>query len=80
VNDGSHFAHDDLYHSIDDAMVERYLRVFRLIFEKTRHQAHYDMMMRVASDVEAAAVEPPLEATVAAVRKAPTTKNASPQS
>jgi wobble nucleotide-excising tRNase len=52
VNDGSHFAQDDLYHSIDDALVERYLCVFRLIFEKTKHLAHYEMMMRVASDDE----------------------------
>ena len=53
VNDGSHFAQDDLYHAIDDAMVERYLRVFRLVFEKTGHTAHYDMMMRTQSKAAA---------------------------
>jgi wobble nucleotide-excising tRNase len=26
-------------------MVESYLRVFRAIFEKTNHDAHYKMMM-----------------------------------
>lgn len=45
VNDGSHFAQDDLYVSIDDAMVEMYLDVFKAVFEKSGHGAHYRMMM-----------------------------------
>lgn len=45
VNDGSHFAHDSLYVSIDDSMVESYLSVFKRIFDKTGHMAHYNMMM-----------------------------------
>lgn len=45
VNDGSHYAHDDLYVSIDSVMVESYLKVFRAIFEKTDHKSHYKMMM-----------------------------------
>lgn len=45
VNDGSHFAHDDLYVSIDDSVVETYLKVFKAIFEKSDHLAHYKMMM-----------------------------------
>lgn len=45
VNDGSHFAHDDLYVSIDDSMVESYLKVFQAIFAKSQHIAHYKMMM-----------------------------------
>lgn len=45
VNDGSHFAIDDLYVSIDDGMVETYLTVFKAIFEKTEHFSHYKMMM-----------------------------------
>ena len=45
VNDGSHFAHDDLYVSIDSSMVETYLKVFREIFKKSDHLAHYKMMM-----------------------------------
>lgn len=45
VHDGSHYAHDDLYVSIDDSMVDSYLRVFRAIFEKADHAAHYRMMM-----------------------------------
>ncbi len=45
VNDGSHFAHDDLYMTIDETMVEAYLNVFKVIFEKSGHLAHYKMMM-----------------------------------
>jgi wobble nucleotide-excising tRNase len=45
VNDGSHFAHDSLYVSIDESMVESYLNVFKRIFEETKHIAHYNMMM-----------------------------------
>lgn len=45
VHDGSHYAHDDLYVSIDDSMVDSYLKVFRAIFEKAGHIAHYRMMM-----------------------------------
>ena len=45
VNDGSHSVHDSLYVSIDSAMVENYLSVFKQIFERTGHIAHYKMMM-----------------------------------
>ncbi len=45
INDGSHSAHDSLYVSIDDSMVDRYLGVFKNIFYKTGHHAHYNMMM-----------------------------------
>lgn len=45
VHDGSHYAHDDLYISIDHSMVEIYLKVFRGIFVKARHIEHYKMMM-----------------------------------
>lgn len=45
VNDGSHFAQDALYISIDDSAVERYLSVFKRIFIATNHDAHYHMMM-----------------------------------
>lgn len=59
VNDGSHFAHDDLYVSIDDSIVETYLKVFRAIFEKSDHLAHYKMMMGDAY------VDAPIEAAIA---------------
>lgn len=45
VHDGSHYAHDDLYVSIDDSMVDNYLKVFKAIYEKSGHLAHYKMMM-----------------------------------
>ena len=45
VNDGSHYAHEDLYVSIDNSTVEKYLNVFRAIFDKSKHFAHYEMMM-----------------------------------
>jgi len=45
VNAGSHSAYDDLYLSIDDSMVETYLEVFRAVFKKAGHLAHYKMMM-----------------------------------
>lgn len=54
VNDGSHFASDDLFVAIEDGMIETYLNIFRAIFEKSEHLAHYKMMMG------ASYVEPPL--------------------
>lgn len=48
VHDGSHYAHDDLYITLDTAMVESYLKVFRAIFDKSGHLAHYKMMMEDA--------------------------------
>lgn len=45
LHDGSHYAHDDLYVTIDDSTVTNYLRVFRAVFDKSNHTAHYKMMM-----------------------------------
>ena len=45
VHDGSHYAHDDLYVSIDDTLVDAYLKVFKAIFDKSGHSAHYKMMV-----------------------------------
>lgn len=53
VHAGSHYALDDLYVSIDDSMVDTYLKVFKGIFEKAGHIAHYKMMMGDASEGEA---------------------------
>lgn len=53
VHAGSHYAHDDLYVSIDDSMVETYLEVFKAIFERSGHINHYKMMMGDASEAEA---------------------------
>lgn len=49
VNDGSHYAHDDLYVSIDDSGVARYLDVFKKIFVDSGNAAHYNMMLGVGS-------------------------------
>lgn len=45
VNDGSHFAHDDIFVS-DGATVDTYLKVFKTVFYELKHDAHYRMMMR----------------------------------
>ncbi len=49
VHDGSHNAGDDLYVSIDSDSIQKYLSVFRQIFEKEGQIAHYNMMMRESS-------------------------------
>lgn len=48
MHDGSHFAHDDLYVTCDDDTVDKYLEVFRDIFDKSDHLAHYNMMMGIS--------------------------------
>ena len=45
VNSGSHFPGDPLYVPDDSSTVRRFLNVFKRIFEKTGHEAHYNMMM-----------------------------------
>lgn len=45
INDGSHSIPDDFYINSYTDSVERYKRVFRGIFIKMDHKAHYDMMM-----------------------------------
>lgn len=50
INDGSHSSHDDIYVAVDDNAVQGYLRVFREVFERTGHGAHYRMMMRISED------------------------------
>lgn len=45
INDGSHSVPDDFYINSYTDSVERYKRVFRGIFIKMDHKAHYDMMM-----------------------------------
>ncbi len=44
INDGSHNAYEDLYLACDAATVDRFLLVFKKIFEVSGHEAHYDMM------------------------------------
>lgn len=45
INDGSHSIPDDLNIDSYTDSVERYKKIFKEVFEKTGHKAHYDMMM-----------------------------------
>jgi len=45
INDGSHFAQDDIFISLDHGAVSSYLEVFHRIFKLADHEAHYKMMM-----------------------------------
>jgi len=45
VNDGSHFAIDDLCMASDPGQVDRYLNVFQRIFEESGHGGHFRMKM-----------------------------------
>ena len=49
INDGSHYAQDDLFFS-DGTAVKTYLNIFKEIFEKSGHSAHYKMMMRESGE------------------------------
>jgi wobble nucleotide-excising tRNase len=46
TNDGSHFINDDLVVYVEPESIERYMTVFKSIFEKMDHLSHYNMMMR----------------------------------
>lgn len=45
INDGSHTIAEDLYIESPDMIIEKYKTVFKEIFEKSNHMAHYNMMM-----------------------------------
>lgn len=45
MNDGSHWTADDAYVVLDAETAERYLDVFKRVFEVTQHGAHYEMMI-----------------------------------
>lgn len=45
INDGSHFAMEELHLSQTSTSVQKYLDVFRKVFETQNHEAHYRMMM-----------------------------------
>ncbi len=47
INDGSHSISDDLYIEIQDTSINKYLEVFKKIFEITNQQGHYNMMMKI---------------------------------
>ncbi len=45
INDGSHFANDDLCMSCGPDQISHYLIVFQRIFEESGNDGHYRMMM-----------------------------------
>jgi len=45
INDGSHFTNDDLYIACDDTTIEKFLQIFKQVFEKEGQISHYNMMM-----------------------------------
>jgi hypothetical protein len=45
VNDGSHYAPDELYVAIGENMAANYMKIFFKIFKAAQHEAHYKMMM-----------------------------------
>lgn len=49
INDGSHFVNDDLLIDTELESTERYLAVFKDIFDQLGHLSHYEMMMRAPS-------------------------------
>jgi wobble nucleotide-excising tRNase len=55
AHDGSHFAGDEIYMSLDEAMTEKFLDVFKQTFEKMGHAAHYNMMMKLSPEDPGAA-------------------------
>lgn len=47
INDGSHGISDDLYIERPDDIADKYYKVFKRIFVLTRHEEHYNMMMKI---------------------------------
>lgn len=45
IHDGSHVVMDGLHYSTTETTVEKYLDVFRRVFENQKHESHYRMMM-----------------------------------
>lgn len=46
INAGSHGFDDDLHFTVGATSVENHMRVFKDVFEHSKHGAHYKMMMR----------------------------------
>lgn len=49
INDGSHFINDDMMMYVAPESIEKYLNVFKLIFDNMGHLNHYNMMMKIES-------------------------------
>ena len=46
INDGSHCVPDDLFVEQENGLIDKYQKVFQLIFDKLGHVEHYNMMMQ----------------------------------
>lgn len=58
INDGSHSSFDeDFYTPLDATMIQKFLEVFKQIFQETGHIAHYNMMMGVDSEIETVEID-----------------------
>ena len=51
INDGSHFINDDLVVFVEPESIEKYIKVFKDIFNKMGHESHYNMMRRLKTEV-----------------------------
>ena len=47
LNDGSHCVSDDMYIESQDDITDKYIVVFKRIFEETKNIGHYNMMMGI---------------------------------
>ena len=47
INDGSHSIPDDLYFDSYTDSIDRYKQIFKEVFIKMEHEAHYNMMMQI---------------------------------
>ena len=57
VNDGSHSSfNEEFYTPLDAAMVDKFLEIFREIFQAAGHISHYNMMMGINHEVEDVAI------------------------
>jgi wobble nucleotide-excising tRNase len=55
VHEGSHSVPDDIFHTLDEATMERFLAVFQKVFVRMGHPNHYNMMMGLPYVIESAA-------------------------
>lgn len=55
INDGSHFINDDLVVDAEPENVSKYLKVFKLIFERLGHESHYNMMFNNENEIKVSA-------------------------
>ncbi len=59
INDGSHFASDDLYVTCDDTTISKNKAIFKKIFENEGQISHYNMMMGISGEPLATIVSMP---------------------